>query len=964
MSTWMRLIAQALLRCLGFFLFVLPHSAGTKPVGQSPVLLNIALADASHLRSDNPSASSAEFQQIQESYSAAQQQASGDVIESLLAVEKLRHFKNDFIPDDLAAKYVNGGLTDLEADDVGTNSDAKALSVAVSDNLRPILSWYFSRENRLLDRLLLFNIRQNSANFPNLNASTVQAYFQNHPDQLLGQEFYSRLMKAPFTADSIRSIEDTCQGRLSSLPVGDLRSAQTQKPSENDLTELATWSRNIISIKTHLNEMIGAEQAILASIGLADSALGSVTSSSRLSDSEFSGLFANLPIIATVARRGASAERLATLLRAGAASNLSAMVKDNLKASLEARATVEKSQFDIVSDATNIVSIVKTLDGPHDAQIAANKALYAAKLLEALAKEDYVSAIASAISIFANPEPDQTQSMLSEVLKQLQEIKDLEKQMISLINDVSTKLDTALYRLDNISENLEAVKAVAREDVEYNKGFNNCQLINAPNPDYFDENGDFRSLAARKEHYSAFSSGTRKDYFLKCLGFLDAMFGNSTSRISVLFRQATETDKTFLQGRRYATALDLIRKWMPTFANLSPQDQDLRFDRLFTLSLDETKLNNLPSLVARIESEKPNYDRFLAKEKYDLLSVVAIKQYVNVLLRYYFYPALISEKNSSTVLLSPIEAEQLAQNVKSRKSLNTNLAVGKSQLQNALRIVNTAIAQNEILSSSITIIASDNAMSSYVVPGKFLYYSYGVDDPNYVNWINRRKDAAIQLRNDNASSLWLLGYDAAIMSNWIRFIMLVELHPEIWKESDPYKSTSWGAVPNSLPESIEAQREHLSPTIVTPDKMARMGFSNHYCDEWYSIPGWPGLPPKNIQVFASCIRFEGLLIIPHSMVAADSVSVPMPPDYTTKLTMQTPEVSDDGVNSPELTTPVYPSEMFVLLSLKSRILAALDGYSKFDDLNSTEKAAQVGLMIGAAKYAALKDPQITTLKTE
>jgi len=280
--------------------------------------------------------------------------------------------------------------------------------------------------------------------------------------------------------------------------------------------------------------------------------------------------------------------------------------------------------------------------------------------------------------------------------------------------------------------------------------------------------------------------------------------------------------------------------------------------------------------------------------------------------------------------------------------------MSRSQLQQALLIVNTSIAQQQLLTSSLTMVAMDNRLSSYVVPRDLVISPIG-DQQGLSKRISLRKSGVEQFRRGVFSDpLWLLGYDQFLAMNVQKFIVLAELYPEIWDKAKPLHATTWGAQPGSKPYAAIIQDLKAQKAMVpSGNALPYVALDSHYCPEAYS---WN--LDFHSEYFIGCFRtgpadpyiFRFMQMMDQKTnTFSRSFVVPLPPEFQTEFQQPIPQAEEIDPKSESLNVPALSPELMVLFRLKQLLLSALDGYTGFEGLRDDQKCLAINLMIKDAE---------------
>ncbi len=854
-------------------------------------------------------------------------------IEAILKAQRDRRAENDFLSaPGKVNSYSFGKTVDLAIQYGSKNPRTRFVNGLLKDAAQSVVEWYYKRETEKRDALLLQQFRENLSNLPHAErtaASDIQKYFLAKGDRLLGSALLQNLRNQGLTPAEVEAVEHEYISRLLEIAFTQ-RKQSSATLSASDIQELGKWEKEHLSLKGEITSLSHNQKQLLSSLKGIDGELTGLQDIRADVSASYSILVSMLP----------ASEQLKTLESRGSAS-MSKQEHDHLVSALRARVAIEEVAPKLISHLSEVNAIAKGLGAPPDVVENLNTAIGVSTQLQQigtnLLDENYLGVIAGVVSLFgSSSQEDPEQLRFSAIMKELNVIKQLQLQTLALVQDISRRLDIVIAKLDIISDKLDEVKILQRETLELNTGFQYCQLVEGGKAEYLSGSGQFNGFGARRAHFLKFSTGLNREYFTSCLKSLDLLF-SPHGRLSGLYHQRADDDATLLQARRYRGALRLLVSELPTFKKLSNDEQNKRLDRLFSLSIDLIPLADIPAVVASIEQSKPNYERFLADEKYDLLSVTAVQKYVNMLLEYHFYRVLLSRDSSQ--LDSPLEVQKRADN----EDVRLALASSKSQLQQALRIVNTAIAQQQLLTGSLTLVAIDNRLSSYVVPREMDIHPFADGLPGLAKQQAVRGYTIDQLRKGAMSdALWLITYDPILTANFQKFILMAELYPEIWDKAKPFQATASDIQPGAKTYAAQMQDNRARHVpIPSGQTLSYIALNNHYCPEVFS---WKA--DWRTEQILGCFR-TGHPTPLFTFSGRDGImfSAPAPPEFQTEFRQRVPRPDEIDPKSESLNVPALSPEIIALFQLKGLVLSALDQYTGFNGLREHQKCLAINLML-------------------
>jgi hypothetical protein len=191
-------------------------------------------------------------------------------------------------------------------------------------------------------------------------------------------------------------------------------------------------------------------------------------------------------------------------------------------------------------------------------------------------------------------------------------------------------------------------------------------------------------------------------------------------------------------------------------------DTDETFHRLILLSTSPTPLNRIYDLLTTHQGKEVLDGNVIRGTEQRYLSVGAIDRYVTLLLDYQEYLLL----SANGRLRDPAQSSSY----RDSSEFQEKTANVVSMLAQALRVINTAIAQQELMNASATLFAIDQSILDWQRPNtdwctKQLTIFF--DDTGIRNG---RAATRLQLIRDKQDIFTLFAQHPALLINWIRFV--------------------------------------------------------------------------------------------------------------------------------------------------------------------------------------------------
>jgi hypothetical protein len=332
-------------------------------------------------------------------------------------------------------------------------------------------------------------------------------------------------------------------------------------------------------------------------------------------------------------------------------------------------------------------------------------------------------------------------------------------------------------------------------------------------------------------------------------------------------------------------------------------------------------LKDIPSLSSLISGE-PDTSYFYSDSTRRYLAVFAINKYVRYLIEYYPYFIFLNNKSEMQT------ADILLLNANSQTAQELRAMVTE-MLVSALRLVNTAIAQQEILDSSVTLPAIEESLLSWKWAANSWCAHPNLSTPTWQqDQAKGRSDARRQLIADNEKTLQLLARRRALLENWVRVLALEALRdPKVFNDG---VKVSFAQIWTSATPADELGS--MIDSRILNESARRSPSLDGHCSALLSVVFFPFRWERPI----TAIPAYGVLSVPYD---GDNLDVGQG--------VELPNSVD--VNSEALNLEQHGPETYLLLSLRRQILAALTQIHGFDSLSGQQRKLAAYLIIGTAR---------------
>ena len=955
----------------------------------SPLLLRLSVDDAAHA-STNPNTPSQQLKQVREFYRARDISFTHQEVGELLRKHNEQTLTNDHVKVIDNLKGFSYRLA------VGTMIDqysrksvlAKLGGELVKGAANAGIDWYYGNEAMERDNLIKENFRQDLDSFhhstTNVTAEEVRNYYRDHGDALLGSDLIDQLKQRKTSDADILEVQRQYLSRLIEIVFNQgkrIDNLQLKGISPDNLTPKTkkrpkpspTLVDSIaldVNIKTELSLVSCTQQSL-------NDQMKSIQIDKRTPRNDvlamYTMLYSQLP----------ASQQLAMFRKRPIGGIEDTFTELAMERSLETRVVLEEAVPTLIGYMKDIGRIAGALNAPKDVQEAINITIATSTALNQAAEAFFVSGnylngaaqILSLVSIFAGSESSIEAQRHEAVMNALGDIRKLQVATLKLVYENGLKLDRLIEAVDFLADDVDSAKLLAREELEKKMGIGECSLMQKAREDnsYDDESGDFRGEPARMAYFTEFTTGLKQGYFTDCIRGLDDLFGGSEPRLSSLFRQEVERDDRHSQSRRFREALELIHHNTPPLDTISDKGSDWQDseDRLFSVAVDSSSLRDIPTLLSRLQQpSSANTSRFLPAEEETLLSVASIDKYVTFLLGNHYLPALVSSHANSSMLYlqTPLQAQAHI----TSPAVKSGMKWGEAHLRQALKIVNTAIAQQTLLSGSVTLIAIDNKLTGNEIP-RALRWQVGYDPAAEVKQRADRAIARSEMLNNDADALGLLQRYPTLAANYVLFISMVEFDPTIWDGAKPITASKWGPSEGAKPLTAQIARIKTEVPNSKIEATSFLAMDNHFCPEAWDVPlptdkrsftsntfcnevrsGKDGVfysingAAKESRALGDCTSLfdecsEDVMFGTRSIIEKLNrenearLEILAPPNFSTRFRIYLPmtervNAAVKGNDVPELTI-----ELTMLLQLKSKLLSEIESYSAFDTWTQREK---------------------------
>lgn len=802
------------------------------------------------------------------------------------------------------------------------------------------ISTYFNKKRADIDAQLAENLQANLGEIPragaNLTAGDIRRYSIDQGDGLLGTTTVQKLQQQGASTAEINAIladeidritrimaKGSTQGPppSDSTPIPPQTSAG-QRPSETDDNGNAEFLLFEQRTEKTLGELADSQKATAAAVKSVDDR----TKQDHLAIAEmYDIMYSQLP---------ASTQKKHLLAVIGTRQPTNSQTE--LLQLLDMRETFEEDIPKVKSAIKAMRTIAATVGLPPEYQQSLADTERKIDAFDSLGKTVLTfspfEAFADMTTLFGGNLPDIESERFSILFSELSEIRKNQLVMMNMLAQLDEHLSQLSRQIERVDTDVAQAALLIRENTEGTAGLRDCavldETLNAPGSPYTFPDGTFKSFETRKQHYTS-----NKQSFDNCLAALKRTF-LVTDDLSQLFQLDSLTDTagkpiTFEWADRYRHVLELIISYANA-SQLVPIDQDKFLDRLFVNALHPHSLNDIPSL-ASLSSGDPDTSSFLRNAERHYLAVAMVYKYIHYLTEFYPYFVFLNGKDQlqePNVLLAAAHSD----------TAKEILAIVTKMLVSALRIVNTAIAQQELLDSSLTLPAINHAILSWKwADSDFCAHAYEVSPTHEQDQINGIKKAFHDLMAANEDTLQLLASRPALLHNWSRELTLETLNdPKSFNDQTPANFMRfWG--PRVSTPIIPDMIGFLVDARLSNESAAQTRFS-------LKCNGLVG------DLLFPWRWFDGTTAMNHygSLDLSIDPNNPIDPfkfdfDYVSADFPTTFDKSSYAVIAEQ-----HESETYVLLSLRRMIVASLVQLHGFDNLTSNQRKLAAYLIIHSA----------------
>jgi hypothetical protein len=785
------------------------------------------------------------------------------------------------------------------------------------------LESFYNYERGAIDKELVQQLQKHLADIPrngSLTAGDIRKYFLDHGDVLLGSDVYNKLDEQGASPDEkIAILEDqidrlvrivATQGgshdsppdsQSVSIPNGPGQS--TEDPNV-DATFLLFEKRMDASIKA-----VGAAQDKLSS------AVAGMKTTIDRNASQIDGMYR---IMYSQLPASEQKKILQESIGAGTPTDYDKQILDGLAA----RAVFEEQIPAVVANLKALGGIAQNVNLPLEYQQAIARIQRSAELIDSTGQAalqfNPLGVFAGITSLMTDNPPDPEQQRFEFLVKELEDVRKNQITMMKMLADLGSAVAQISDQIDRVDIHLAVVAETSRDGTEVSYGFKDCLFLEGtlgmPNSAYTLPDGSFKSFKSRRDHYTFYRS-----HFDNCLNALKRAFVVTPDmELSQLFQLDYETDMTgrplsFEWSDRYRYVLSLIQKYSPAFQGKTGKEQDAILNQVFAASLKSPSLGDWMTMNNKLLHPPPysplrpapDTSAFLPSAKDRYLSVLAVNRYVRFLIEFYPYLIFVSNGNAMRDPGVVIHTAKYTSEHETR-------ALVSGMLVSASRLVNTSVAQQELLDSSLTLPAIRQSIVSWKLnPSSFCgdhnrSFSVVADSVRAAGE-KAAMDAFVQ---DNEDTFALLARRKALRDNWAKYLSIAYSQ----ERANQYRE-GWH---RSFPASTEAET------------------TGAVLDYYFGLEFVQNQLP--LVTFGQCAMTINNVLFPHRM---DSATASALSNYGTIVLANT-GVNLDLPNGSELKQGAsnladHGPEMYVLHSLQRQLLVALTQIHGFDNLSDQQR---------------------------
>lgn len=355
--------------------------------------------------------------------------------------------------------------------------------------------------------------------------------------------------------------------------------------------------------------------------------------------------------------------------------------------------------------------------------MTANIANKAPDIVSKYLSGDVLGAASGVMSLFSGGGPSQEEVFFGAIMAKLDAIIETQKviienqrRMAEVLEVINAKADQILKQLDRVEGRLDTNIGLSNELLRKASGLSACKEMADFYPGNFANYQERQNWASKYlVKFNLIGSATR-DILIECTSGLKDLFSNtdptnpqSASKLFSVDSYSNKGTSHFTVLETYKNTFELYRALLPYTLeidkNLNPEHLAFRIlkeDIPAPISSMKLRLLRTRAMYERIASnpEKAKANGFFGNQIPFLYSVDAINTYVDYLLKFNFYPHFLKANSASGwSLMNPKDIANMT--AMEGAQMSRNLTQSLTQLETALRIVNTALVQQQLLSGDV-----------------------------------------------------------------------------------------------------------------------------------------------------------------------------------------------------------------------------------------------------------------------
>lgn len=545
------------------------------------------------------------------------------------------------------------------------------------------------------------------------NAQELDSYFEKNGAAILSNvnlnDAYSRASGRHgeqainrVALDALKSLVAQNDMKLDFLELKNKNSSKLSKQERKELTEIIAWKAETSEKLKDL--VLSQEQLTQGYKDLSDKV-------SKIDASKTS--HAEMLFVQGINSPNVPASEKINMINSGTVIfNDDELKKETLR-TLKLQKVVDEDIVSTLGQANNIMLIAKNLNVGGQFAREVSKGLVMGEVVRSAVsmylRQDYWGAAAGMTGLLSggkDSEQQQMQKMLGIMDQKLDLILKNQEAMMKALASLQQASARILEKLDFIQARVENMQEMLTQSLKNMAGVDRCVLIENSRGS-FQHLGKFQNFQKRADHFESVSAKNSQNPFNTCLDSLGLIL--STGRNPVLLAKTYPGAEHIVRAyeENYRLAYGFLQDTTNRATDLPLINDKLRnpFLSLFVLLSNSSNLEDLTlRKKAVLNSNELDYGRIEFSMMTDLLHPIALKPLVDFLIQNHMY-RLLAPKNEFGIekLKTPLE---LVQNLKPEvfdpRKDNRNTVWGVTDLlKNALRIVNLAIAQQNLLSGDL-----------------------------------------------------------------------------------------------------------------------------------------------------------------------------------------------------------------------------------------------------------------------